>query len=226
MKYLGILLVISGVWAQTGTLKGRVVQSGPTKPLQGVTVSVSRAPDLKLKKGEVPAVPWYGRAGTNELGEYQLAGIPAGEYLVCAQLPDSLYLDSCEADKKPKTIEIATKKNNVDVVENIVMERGVLVYVIVEDATQRLTDNFQKTTAGLVTVRVKNRLAQLAVVTKGMALYRMTVERNAVHDIEVSSSGYRFGAAGLARSSVMTDDRKDVHEVRVAVTGFVAGGGK
>ena len=77
MKYLGILLVISGVWAQTGTLKGRVVQSGPTKPLQGVTVSVSRAPDLKLKKGEVPAVPWYGRAGTNELGEYQLAGIPA-----------------------------------------------------------------------------------------------------------------------------------------------------
>lgn len=224
MKQILILLSITSMWAQTGTLRGRVVQTGPTRPVQGVTVTVSAAPDLKAKKGDVFR-PWQGRAATDINGEYRLVGIPAGEYVVCAQLPDSLLLDTCDGDKKQKTLEIATKKNNEDVVENMAMQQGTLLYVVIEDATGRLTDNFQKTTAGLVRVTVKKRPAQLAVVTNGMALYRMTVPRNAVHDIEVSSPGYRFAnGAGSARSSLMTDGRKEVHEVRVAVTGFVAGG--
>lgn len=224
MKYLMILLSLAGLAAQTGTLRGRVIQTGPIRVLQGVTVTVSRAVDLKLKKGEV-FVRWQGRAGTDINGEYQLTGIPPGEYVVCAQLPDSLYLSTCDGEKKIKTMEIATKANNVEVVENVVMEKGALLYVVVEHPAGRLTDEFQKTPAGTVMVRVKNQLAQLALVTGGMALYRMTVARNALHAIEVTSPGYRFaGASGVARSSLMTDGQKDQHEVRVTVTGFVAGG--
>ena len=115
-----------------GVIAGHV-EGEDGKPLPGAVVSVLRA----LVSDVLRPSPPVRSVVTDDSGSYQLTGVVAGSYVLCAQLPGSEWLDPCEWDAVRKVVTVTSSQ----VVRGAVirLSRGAIVKVRVDDAGDTLT---------------------------------------------------------------------------------------
>lgn len=83
-----LILFAAEALAQTATasIQGSVTDAQNNRPVAGAHVTAIRS--------ELPPARQTARTGSD--GVFQLSGLPAGTYTICAQVPGSLYLDPCK----------------------------------------------------------------------------------------------------------------------------------
>lgn len=203
-----------------GVLKGRIGTRALT-PLQGVRVSISLVPD-KAKKREDRFVPWSASTFSDFSGNYEIRNVPAGEYALCADLPNGIYLNPCHWDK-PITVEVATKAKNETAVENVLLDRGTILLITLDDPSARLATSFSRNAASAIQVSVGGRTAALELRSASQLLYRITVPRRGNQKLEIMSQGFRFRDPALGtqgnrlQKDIPARDNDDIKEVAFTV---------
>jgi len=118
----------------TGSIQGLVLDAGTSKPIGGAIVTaVSTTPPLFSQSGSAAAD-----------GSYQIQGLPAGTFALCAQAATDGYLSSCDWGAKPPTVTLTSGQDSAG--NQLTMKTGSILKVRVQDPTQSLS---QKTLSGL-----------------------------------------------------------------------------
>jgi len=85
-----------------GTVRG-TVQDELRRPLSNATVwlQIRRANEKDRPR------PFHQWTRTGPGGQFQFSGVPAGRFILCAQLPGTDLLDSCQWDLQPPSVVVS-----------------------------------------------------------------------------------------------------------------------
>jgi hypothetical protein len=104
---LSVLLAVPAASAQTanpasGTVRG-IVQDELRRPLSNATVwlQIRRANEKDRPR------PFHQWTKTGSGGQFQFSGVPTGRFILCAQLPGSDLVDSCQWDSQPPSVVVS-----------------------------------------------------------------------------------------------------------------------
>jgi hypothetical protein len=78
-----------------------------------------------------------GQLLTGASGSFTAGGLPTGDYLLCANVPSTAYLDSCQWYGTVRVTVAASATSN----QNLVLQKGVFLNVRVNDPVGLLTQN-------------------------------------------------------------------------------------
>ncbi len=78
-----------------------------------------------------------GQVLTDASGSFAAAGLPIGDYSLCASVPSTAYLDSCQWKGTVRVTVAASATSN----QNVVLQKGVFLKVRVNDPMGLLTQN-------------------------------------------------------------------------------------
>lgn len=84
---------------------------------------------------------WHATSG--DRGLFRFEGLPDGQYALCAQVPSSTWINPCAWGLRPPVMTISVGRPAASVI--VVLKRGVLVPVRVDDPGQRLSQHEGKT---------------------------------------------------------------------------------
>ena len=137
-RWFGLALgSAAGLWAAAGTAS-----------IQGVVIGSDNVPvraALILHDLGTPRtagnLPFDRQFGSLQDGTFTLDSVPAGTYEICVESPKELVLDPCRWGKPPK---IAVKAGDKLTGQKVVVERGNLVVVQVNDPQELSKENSGK----------------------------------------------------------------------------------
>jgi hypothetical protein len=122
----------------TGQINGSI-QSETHAPLSKVTVSALIRPDAKNSDPK----PFSTAATTAADGTFTPTGLPAGTFVICAQLPGSDFLNPCQwSSASPKAVVNGGQTVNLPVIQ---LRKGAHFHVRLNDDDGALTTNHAKT---------------------------------------------------------------------------------
>lgn len=138
MKYSQVfssaILTLASVFAQTtpGTIQG-MVRTASGVPIPGVVISYSRV--TRLTGPAARARPAAGEAivrssvSSDIDGGFAVPNLPAGDYLLCAEVPSAAYLNPCKWSASPSV----TLGSGAVQRPALVLQKGVFLKVKVND---------------------------------------------------------------------------------------------
>jgi hypothetical protein len=134
-RVLLICLSVTAVAAgQTAQIRGTVTDETGA-PIQGATVMASlRKAAEPISKSRPPVatlMPVPAKAPSGAKGEFQIDSLYAGNYVICADVPDKAYLNPCLWSDQPTTLDVAAGATASGV--KVVAQKGVFVTVRVDD---------------------------------------------------------------------------------------------
>ena len=113
----------------TGGIQGTVLDAVSGKPVGGVLITALRA--------GLP--PFKQRSRSAFDGSFQVQGLTAGTYTLCAQPPADGYLDTCAWRSKPTPLTLTDGQQSTG--NAVKLRAGSVVQVSVQDAQQLLAQN-------------------------------------------------------------------------------------
>lgn len=180
MKIFWMMAVLAGACFGQATT-GRI--TGVLRNDEGRTLA--SAPVLAVLEPAAPPPanfrPFSTAVRTGATGAFELAGLPAGRYKLCPQIPGSEYVDPCYWEKG---LLFATVTAGGTAVQDLVLERGQFVNIQLRDQEGFLGRHEGKTPGGhlLVGVTVPVGLIREAElvhdVSNGVRRYRVLVPLN------------------------------------------------
>ena len=150
MKLFSFVLLLAGLAfaqpAQTkiGAIVMGKVQTEQGAPAAGVWVTLVRdAIDPKS-----PPPPFTTGAPVWPDGSFVLTGLEPGAYHLCAGLPQSTWLNTCQWSTKPTAVKLVAEQ----IVEGVAMtiRKGVILPIRVEDPAQHISKNTGKAGAHIL----------------------------------------------------------------------------
>jgi hypothetical protein len=110
----------ASLFAQAGSLAGTVTDEG-SKPVAGALITANRE--------SLP--PASGRAFSIADGTFQIGGLPAGSYTVCAQLPGGGFVDTCEWQILPRRVDVKVGQSVAGL--KFKLQKGAILHVRLND---------------------------------------------------------------------------------------------
>lgn len=200
----------------TGTMGGLVVIAAG-KPVSGAIVVAGLVPS-----GGQDVMPLASSVKTGADGRFTIAGLPPGMYNICAQLPGSALVDSCQWRSPASTATVSIGKASA--VPTITMETGHLVKARIDDPQGLLLAHEGKTRGAhlLVGVWSNNGLFVPIPVSNsdaGGRDHQVYVPNDADLQLSVFSAFFKVGD-GIGAALAQTADSRPVQNFgfKVAAT--------
>lgn len=183
---LAALIPAACLSAQSGAaISGRVVDERGN-PLPGITILYNRVSTLERdQSGHVRRVPPFVDAAiqTGTDGRFSVAGLPPGEYYVCAQPPAHGYIGSCEWNEPHiKRVLTAGRSESLE----LTIKAGKKVIFRVTDTKKQLSAG-KKLLLGIITPSGYYRRAELLQSTDTARTFIATVPDGALTHLFVDS---------------------------------------
>ncbi|MBI4905283.1 MAG: carboxypeptidase regulatory-like domain-containing protein [Acidobacteria bacterium] len=180
-----------------GTIIGTVVGEDG-KGLAGVSVTVLR--EMLTDIGAYP--PASAGAQTRANGGFAFQGLGPGTYRLCAQLPFTAMLHTCNWETSVDRVRIVNNEIRAGV--KLVMKRGMLLKIKVEDPGGHLERNVGKTKGAMLTVGLaepRKKLMVLPVMSRDKASWNYQTAVPYGRAVQLHAKGGFFSLAdGNGRS--------------------------
>lgn len=118
----------TSVGTVSGTLKG---EDGST--IIGASVTLLRLPPYP--KGKWPRIEWTTKSASG--GAFSFAAIDRGQYRLCAQAPNTTWLNPCEWGLNAPLFALSQTQRSVNI--SMIMKRGAAVPIRIDDPDQLLS---------------------------------------------------------------------------------------
>ncbi len=182
----------------------------------------------QLKRG-APQTLWSTASGAG--GAFQVSGLSLGTYRLCAQVPDSTWLNPCEWGLNSPQVTLSAVQPNATV--KVILSKGVAVRVRVDDPTRALAQQEGKTPGahlllGVATDAFSFRLAPIVSQDTGGRYHQMVIPLGTAARIVASSSFFRLsdGSGAALPSSVAIPVTVPMGQAPATLRIVVTGGGK
>jgi hypothetical protein len=168
----------------------------------GGQVSLLLLTPPQWKRG-TPQTLWSAASGTG--GAFQVSGLSVGTYKICAQVPDSVWLNPCEWGLKPAQVTLSAGQPNATV--KIVLSKGATVRIRVDDASHLLSQQEGKRPGahlllGVATDAFSFRLAPIVSQDAGGRDYQIVIPFGITAKVVARSSFFRLSdSTGVPLSS-------------------------
>jgi hypothetical protein len=129
----------------TGTLQG---EDGTA--IAGGNVTLQRTPPYP--PGKWPRTIWSTTSGSG--GSFRFEGLYQGQYRLCAQVLNSVWLNPCAWGLKPPVMSLSSSQRSVNVMA--ILKKGVAVPVRIDDPGQLLSQHEGNTPGALLLLGVRN----------------------------------------------------------------------
>ena len=136
MPYARAQQPVSGIGSISGSVTGEDGSRVTTGVIIAHLVSGSRNPkNIAPARGQ-PISP---------TGAFQISPLLPGTYRICVQVPGTAWLNPCEWGLRPSTVTVSSTQ--LEAVVPVVLKKGALVPIRIDDASQLLTQH-EGTTPG------------------------------------------------------------------------------
>ncbi|MCW5982620.1 MAG: hypothetical protein KIT09_31320 [Bryobacteraceae bacterium] len=130
---VGILTAGLSAFGQVSARMEGLVSSDDGQALEGVVLRYRRVPRIASISGRFELVPGEdvvdGATASDARGTFTVSNLPAGDYVVCAEVPSAPYLDPCKWSASPMLTLSAGAVGR----PAVVLRRGVFLRVRVND---------------------------------------------------------------------------------------------
>ncbi|MEZ5402142.1 MAG: carboxypeptidase-like regulatory domain-containing protein [Bryobacteraceae bacterium] len=167
-----------GLQAQTAAISGVLTEPGG-RPVSGVVViAVRQAPSDSNPK-----------VTSNAGGRFSFAAIPAGDYRICVQAAEGVYLDPCWWKDPFATLPLKAEAGKAISGVRIEVEPATILQVRVNDPTGALTDPRRGVAAGVITTGGMFRQAVVRTKQVGLQVLEVPIPANVPVRLSINASG-------------------------------------
>lgn len=133
--FLSVFLLVSPAQlapVATGSVIDGILSGDDGTPILGGSILLKRRLSSSGRERKLEL-----RTVSAASGAFRFSGLPEGQYTLCAQVPSSTWMNSCEWSLTPSVVSILRGQPSVSI--TLVMRNGVAVPIRIEDPGQSLS---------------------------------------------------------------------------------------
>ena len=147
IRFAAVMMAAAGIAAaQAGKVGGMVrTEEGAAVANAWVSVNQFSEPDPQIRDGKIVLVPFHANVQTKADGTFVVERVPAGSYRVCAVLPNTEFVGSCDAGPAVPLLTVAAGQTANAA---LTLARAARLKVRVDDKDKHLAKDRGETRSG------------------------------------------------------------------------------